>query len=408
VQRYVWGAGVNIVVLAGAQVFARVAAAAPWQPFDPRVLAFLSAMSGRLLRHPLSQAHIDAVGLAFFCRRSNLESLREQHGARCVSAVGRGLSFHIAPSNVPVNFAYSLVLGLLSGNSCVVRTSSREFAETSIICEVISDLLRDRAYSDLGDRISVVRYERDRATNDYFSALCDVRLIWGGDQTVGEIRQSPLPPRAVDVVFADRYSVCVIDAVGYVRDADKRAIAIGFYNDTYRNGQAACTAPRLLYWLGGAEVVRSAQTAFWSELDSVLIAKGVADSAIATVEKFTAACRLALDAPEVHAVRHQAMRVSRIEVPSLEVKGLTDTACGGGFFVEYRSERLDELKHAITPKFQTVTYIGMPAEAIAHQVAFAGVKGVDRIVPNGKASDFDLFWDGCDLMVTLSRHITVT
>lgn len=396
----------NVDVLAGQSDFECMAAAAPWRAFDARALDFLAALSERLHRHPLAGTHIDAMGLAFFCRRTHIETLRARHADRCASAVGRGLSFHIAPSNVPINFAYSLVLGLLAGNACIVRASSRDFAETAMVCGVIGDLLRDERFQPFRDRVAVIRYERDRKTNDYFSSLCDVRLIWGGDQTVTEIRRSPLPPRALDLVFADRYSMCVIDAAGYLASEDKRAIAIGFYNDTYRNGQAACTAPRLVYWLGGQDRIAAAQAAFWGELEAVLEAKNETASAIDTVERYTASCRLAMAQPAARLVHEHAPRICRMEVPVLDAM-LTGHACGGGFFVEYRSERLDALRQLVTAKFQTVTYIGLAAEIIARDAAFAGVKGVDRIVPSGEASDFDLYWDGYDLMVHLTRHITV-
>jgi Acyl-CoA reductase (LuxC) len=396
---------VNIEVLAGTDDFAALAAAAPWRPFDARTGSFLAALAERLHRHPRAAAHIDVVGLAYFCRRSHVEALRERHGARCASSVGRGLSFHIAPSNVPINFAYSLVVGLLSGSTCVVRASSKDFPETTIVCEVLGALMAEPAFADFAGRIAVVRYERDRATNDFFSALCATRLIWGGDATIAEIRRSPLPARAVDIAFADRYSACVIDAAGYTALSDKRAAAIGFYNDTYRSRQAACTAPRLVYWLGDAEQAAAAQARFWAELDAVLLAKGETITAIESVDKLTVLCRLALEVPGTHA--SQGARITRLEVPALDEALLRHT-CGGGLFVELRADDLSALRAFACTKVQTLTYLGLGPEQLVEQVALAGAKGVDRIVPNGAASDFDLVWDGYDLMASLTRHIAVT
>ena len=48
--------------------------------------------------------------------------------------------------------------------------------------------------------------------NDYLSSMCDLRVIWGGDETIRNLRMSPLPARATEIVFADRYSLAVIDA----------------------------------------------------------------------------------------------------------------------------------------------------------------------------------------------------
>ena len=43
--------------------------------------------------------------------------------------LGVGLAFHITPSNMPTNFAYSLLFGLLSGNSNIIKVPSRKFPE---------------------------------------------------------------------------------------------------------------------------------------------------------------------------------------------------------------------------------------------------------------------------------------
>ena len=39
--------------------------------------------------------------------------------------IGCGLALYISPSNVPMNFAYSLVFGLLSGNNNPIRPSKK-------------------------------------------------------------------------------------------------------------------------------------------------------------------------------------------------------------------------------------------------------------------------------------------
>lgn len=77
---------------------------------------------------------------------------------------GRGVAFHIAPSNVAVNFAYSLVAGLLSGNANVVRVPSRDFQQVDIICHEIKMTLQE--YPQISPYICLIRYECDKATND--------------------------------------------------------------------------------------------------------------------------------------------------------------------------------------------------------------------------------------------------
>ena len=82
--------------------------------------------------------------------------------------------------------------------------------------------------------------------NKYFSINCDVRIIWGGDSTISKIRTASLPVRTFDLTFADRYSLCVINALDHPDDKDYDNVANGFYNDTYLFDQNACTAPHLI------------------------------------------------------------------------------------------------------------------------------------------------------------------
>ena len=88
--------------------------------------------------------------------------------------IGKGLVFHIAPSNVPVNFAYSLALGLLSGNANIVRVSSKPFSQVDIICEALAALFAGEEYAAIRACTSVVSYGHDKEITDYYSpsAIC--------------------------------------------------------------------------------------------------------------------------------------------------------------------------------------------------------------------------------------------
>lgn len=80
--------------------------------------------------------------------------------------------------------------------------------------------------------------------------------------------------------------------------------------------------------------------------------------------------------------------------------------CAGGFFMECTLRSLRELAPIVQPKFQTLSYIGLDAEETRRFVMESGLRGIDRIVPVGHTMDFDLTWDGYDLISTLSRRIS--
>ena len=51
-----------------------------------------------------------------------------------------------------------------------------------------------------------------------------------GDVTIAQIRQNIIPPRSFDVTFADRYSLCAINADKYINEKSPERIARAFYN----------------------------------------------------------------------------------------------------------------------------------------------------------------------------------
>ena len=116
--------------------------AQPLAPFAEEVLSFLSDLSALLMKTPTARPYPDVITFAFFCRRAHLEQLRSQYQDALDNRLGCGLSFHIAPSNVPINFAYSLVSALLAGNACIVKASSQDFAQTRIVCSAMDVLLK--------------------------------------------------------------------------------------------------------------------------------------------------------------------------------------------------------------------------------------------------------------------------
>ncbi len=366
--------------------------------FDEDVCNFLNHLSAEIRRDTEAKRHADLMAFGFFCRKSNIERMRQVYAG--AGRIGRGVSFHIAPSNVPVMSAYTLAAGLLSGNACIVRVSSKDFEQTEILCRLLRKTAADAA---VGDYIAVVQYDRNREINDKLSSCADVRVIWGGDHTVNEIRRSPIPPRCVEAVFADRYSVCVLDAGSVERITDWQSVVNDFYNDTYLYDQNACTSPRLMYWLGTGQEVQNARKLFWRA-----VYEGIKERyevrPIVAVDKLMTDFRAAVELDGIKTEKDEGNLFHRIWVKKL-TREITGFACPGGSFIEYGSSSLDDLAEIVTNKYQTLSYFGCSADEIAGWVLEKGLRGIDRIVPMGKTADFSLTWDGYDLIETMSRKV---
>lgn len=149
----------------------------PKKPFADDILDFVNDISKELMHSPEAKAFPDVATLGFWLRKSSVLSLKERFlSNENIFRMGRGTAFHIAPSNVPVNYAYSFFTGLLCGNANVVRIPSKEFPQVEIINRAISRALE--GHPDIRPYIALVRYERNKEVNDALSALCDVRVVW--------------------------------------------------------------------------------------------------------------------------------------------------------------------------------------------------------------------------------------
>ena len=373
----------------------------PDTPFSEDVLAYLNALSASLLRDPQSRQYPDVITFAFFCRKANLLRMKDEYQSAKLR-LGRGMVFHIAPSNVPINFAYSLVAGLLSGNHNVVRVSSKDFVQVNIVVRNMLSLQAD--YPEVSRRIAVVRYEHDSNANAIFSVDCHVRVIWGGDRTIQQIRENALPARSFDICFADRYSFAVFNADELVNEADMDALALRFYNDTYLFDQNACSAPHLIVWLGDAHNVVKAKQLFWSAVQNLVDKRYVLQD-IQAVDKLTALYRQSV-AMNIRAEEYANNVLRRVELSQLP-DDIDEYRCAGGYFTEYTAKTLDEIAPIIKNKYQTIAYYGLDKDRLISFVNRNKIVGVDRIVPVGETTAFSLIWDGYDLINMMSRIIDI-
>ena len=112
-----------------------------------------------------------------------------------------------------MNFAYSLVAGLLAGNSNLLKLPSKEFDQINIFISIINKLSKEHDVSDVSKRVVFVKYDIiHKEITDRFSLDCDVRVIWGGNKSIRAIRKSNLNFHGTEIIFPDRYSFCVLHA----------------------------------------------------------------------------------------------------------------------------------------------------------------------------------------------------
>lgn len=370
-------------------------------PFDEHALDFLDALSKKLMSNVQAKQYPDVVTLGFWIRKASMLKIKERFVKESNDiSLGRGIAFHIAPSNVPVNYAYSLIAGLITGNVNIVRISSKDFPQVELINSAINATLEHFPF--MKDYIYLTKYNRNQNVNDVFSAIADVRIIWGGDNTIEELRKSPLSPRAGEVTFADRYSLAIINSEKYLAIENKTRFAEEFYNDTFLTDQNACTSPRIVVWTGKQK--SDAKNEFWEKLHE-LTEKKYQFQSIMGVNKLTSSYVMAATHEGVNIEAHEDNLIVRVRLDSVD-DSIMELKDNSGYFFEYDCDNLMEIRDLCNNiRCQTVGYLGEKEDILS--LIASGIKGIDRVVPIGKTMDFDLIWDGYNLFERLTRTVNI-
>lgn len=366
--------------------------------WSEHTVEFMGAFSRNLLKDPRTKGYVDVTSYAFWIRNASLRQIKEHYYPHVESKVGRGVAFHIAPSNVPINFAVSFTSSLLAGNINIIRVSDKQFEQVDIVVDALKKTFSE-GFEDMEQYLIIVRYEHDEEITQFISSMCDVRIIWGGDRTIYSVRAAKLPPRAIEMSFADRHSLALINS-DEVINADAEKLAEDFYTDTYYIDQNACSSPRIIIWFGNN--VEEAKEIFWGAVEK-LVKRDYDFKEIQAIDKLDQFCQLAAINTNIH-IQNNNNIVTRVKVDKLDSE-IMDYKFGGGYFFEYEAGDLSEIAPLMTKPCQTLSYFGMDGHNIQKFVIEGGFRGGDRVVPIGKTMDLTFKWDGFDMIENMSRYV---
>lgn len=374
----------------------------PVSPFDPCVCEFIEAFSLALMKY---KTYPDVISVAFWCRKHHLLQIKSEY-SQFDKRLGRGLIFHITPSNVPVNFIFSYLFGLIAGNYNIVRIPSKPYAQVKILCEELEKLLADERFEQVKQMTAMISYEHDDCINAWMMQQCQGVVIWGGDQTIQKMQSYPKRPRCHQVVFADRYSfaVCQADAVLALTEQEMEQLAVHFYNDSYLMDQNGCSSPRLIIWMGKNK--EAGKKRFWKAVEQK-VKQEYEMASITIMDKYTKLCEDAITMEDVKEIVWDDASLYRMTIKNKS--NIRHTLKGkAGYFYEYDAQDLTEIAEQIDEHFQTLTYFGIEKQEIMNWVCDNHLLGIDRIVPIGQAMDMQHKWDGYNLIDELSRVISVS
>ena len=372
------------------------------EPFNNLVVDFLGDFSNELKKLKKINSYLDLIYLVFWCRKK--QNLAKNHYNNCLR-LGRGLIFHICPSNVPTNFIYSFFFGLLSGNSNIVKIPSKNFKEKTIILSIIKLLFNKKKYINLKNSNCFIQYDDKDKTTKKVSSICDGRVIWGGDETINEVRKTWIPERAIEITFSDRYSLSVINLDEFKKEKSTqiKLLAKKFYYDGYMMNQLACNSPHFVFWIG--EKNKKLQDYFWNQLSKIVEKNFLFDN-IHVVDKYTNLMENIITQKSFNNIKMYKNNLYVMD-PGNQINHIENIRGVNGTFFQKNIRKITDLRKFITKKCQTVSYFGFTKDQLKFFLLNNNLLGIDRFVPIGKALEIDMIWDGYDVIKSLSRVISL-
>jgi hypothetical protein len=370
--------------------------------FNDLAINFFSDLSSELKRNKSVLKSPDLFFLMMWCTKKNLIINKERYRISSLR-IGRGIIFHICPSNVPLNFFYSFAYGLLSGNSNIVKLPSRNYLETNILISAIKKTISKKKYLQIKKNNIFIKYEKDKLVNDFFSTKSDIRIIWGGDNTINEVRESKLNSKSFELTFPDRYSLSIIniESLKKTNTNEFKKLVKAFFYDSFTMKQQACNSPHFIFWTGKKD--NKIIEKFWISLSKV--AKQFSNfSSIDMIDKLNHMCNQFLKIDNLQNYKNYNNFVYVVEYKEKEIENIRGL---NGIFYQKYINNIQDLSPYINHKCQTVTYFGFDKKTLENFIINNKNPGIDRIVPIGKSMNTNFIWDGFDMIKSLSRIVDI-
>lgn len=369
-----------------------------FRPFEKEIIEFFSLLSKNIQSNKNAIKFSDLLTFAFFCREKNLISLKRKYSDLNLR-MGLGLSFHITPSNIPTNFAYSLLFGLLSGNSNIIRVPSKNFPQVDIICNEINKTLIK--FPKLKNNIKIIKYSKNNELTEKISLISDARLIWGGNKTIEETKKFKTKINNRDLYFADKNSICLInfDKFKELNLNDVNLLVNNFYNDTYLVDQNACSSPHVIFWYSKNQVSEKIKNKFWSNLSN-LVEKKYEINFSGCFFKYERSIDDCLNKKKIKILKNSS--IYRVQLKNKDIN-LNSTKAKWGYFYERNINNINQIMKYSNEATQTLSYFGFEKDYLKKIFTNKSYKGIDRIVKIGQALSISLYWDGYDIISNLTK-----
>lgn len=372
-------------------------------PFNDISNKVLHRLSSELLMSSFSKKIPQLVALGFWLRPAQINDLYLKSKSQAENssiAVSRGLAFHLPPQNVDTLFVYSWSLSLLAGNINVVRLPSEMTDVLKWLLDLIFNILKE---FEIEHEQIFCRYKTESDLTSLISEKSDLRMIWGGDSKVKLISTYPIRPDGLSLGFPNRNSFCVMSSESYSQLSDKKknTIVEKLYNDIYWFDQMGCGSPKAIFWLKKEQKIAED---LYVRLDNTAKLKKYNVESNTSLSKFSFMNDNVASNNAASGKRFSS-RLSVLNAKSN--KKMSINLEGAGMLYDIELDDITEIKKFLDRTTQTITHMGLGECDLNNLKKIMSKYGGYRLVPVGEALNFSYLWDGIDLILHMTRKISV-
>lgn len=369
--------------------------------FTEDIIERLSLISKELIRGINNKEVGDEyLYFAMWIRKKNLQRHKDIYSKRDIK--GRGLTIHIAPSNVPTNALFTLVFGLLSGNSVAMRISERSRKDLNEPLRIF-----DRFKGELNCLFSIFECAYDDRCLNTLSEKAQALVIWGGNKTIDNVI-SRFSNKGIKIIsFANRssFSAISLDWLLSIDTDQKKMTAKLFARDLFSFGQRACSSPRILIATGDLNMTSKRELIQFLEYVSNegirMKAKGVkARDCFINAEEF------AMNHGKLNMVKSKNLYCPLFEgkIDRTTISELYQAGCDGCLPIIHSKDWENLTKYAQNDS-QTLVLIGLDEEERKYIYQQTKNTSITRYAKPGTALNIDIIWDGYDIVEELTKRI---
>lgn len=358
------------------------------------------------------------VFLRMWLRRGTLEPIVKRelgpcsvHGgwdeyghAKC-KAFPLGIVGHWPAGNVEIQPILSMTCALLGGNAAMVRVPRDLGRLTQMLLEKLAE-------SDPGEvlirRIFMAAFDhRRRELHEAMAKVVDGAMIWGGEESVLEVRSLPFPHWAHLAVFGPRISVAAMDSAAWTNPVEREAWCTRLARDVWQFEQQACSSPQVLFV---EKDTAHSTVEFRSILENAFRTENHAHPRRHIPAGLTSAITQARASWLLEDVEHAASFPQNPDWTLLFGRGPSIPKPTQGKTLTVLE--VDNLLDPIAKFDGNVQTLGLGVKDPEKEIKLtelAGRRGVDRIVKLGRMHVFASPWDGVDIirpMVRMVRHLS--